>query len=221
MKKPRILHACRSNETLQRRYPGLMDVDVITLDRTSGKYRFNQLGGNQSQRAEGDLAAATGRGHQIRFQIQGRYQWWYSWSQIPETKYKMQIESLRADGVAGTSDLNRNKVISDGPVWPIQYLLIQVLFGGLPNPISLFLLYHNFYERNPFLIFIIHSICWTCYLQRLRRWSRWRCPRQNGWFDMVAPYVPTGIQRVSQDGDASCGAFSKRFGSVYADRTFR
>ena len=51
----------------------------------------------------------------------------------------MQIESLRADGVAGTSDLNRNKVISDGPVWPIQYLLIQVLFGGLPNPISLLL----------------------------------------------------------------------------------
>ena len=49
----------------------------------------------------------------------------------------MQIESLRADGVAGTSDLNRNKVISDGPVWPIQYLLIQVLFGGLPNPVNL------------------------------------------------------------------------------------
>ena len=38
---------------------------------------------------------------------------------------------------------------------------------------------------------------------------------------MVAPYVPTAIQRVSQDGDASCGAESKRFGSVYADRTFR
>ena len=46
----------------------------------------------------------------------------------------MQIESLRADGVAGTSDLNRNKVISDGPVWPIQYLLIQVLFAVFAKP---------------------------------------------------------------------------------------